>query len=303
MSENYQYRGKTNVISLPNCWVCNGTEWKVFKESTLNGNISPEDFRITDSHYGHTARIDECTACGFKQCTDLSTVLNFYENLEDPEYNKGREQRGLQSRKILESLVRYKTSGQLLDIGAASGILIEQAEKLGFHCIGIEPSRSLAQAAIANGFNVRLGTFPHESVRGPFDIITLVDVLEHVPHPGELLKNIANHLSPTGFGVLTTPNVESWMARFLKSKWWHFRVAHIGYFSPATLTRLMESADLEIIETSSPPWYFTMEYAAERAQKYFPSVFHFKLPHFLRERTIRVNFFDSMQVIFRRKSS
>src|SRR5688572_14968651 len=176
------------------CWICGGRSWRLFKESTLNGNISPEDFKITDARYGHTGRIDECTGCGFRQVTDVDSVLKFYEALEDTAYDQGREQRGLQARKIIEAVLQYKKGGRLLDVGAASGILLEQAAKLGFEGEGVEPSRSLAKSAQEAGLKVHLGTFPHPAVQGQFDVITLVDVIEHVPCPIPLLKDIAAHL-------------------------------------------------------------------------------------------------------------
>src|SRR5688572_6474610 len=126
------------------CWICGAKSWRLFKESTLHGNISSDDFKITDARYGHTGRIDECTACGFKQVTDVDSVLKFYESLEDSAYDQGREQRGLQARKIGEAVVAHKKGGRLLDGGAATGTLLEQAAKLGFEGEGVEPSRSLA---------------------------------------------------------------------------------------------------------------------------------------------------------------
>src|SRR5438045_4434338 len=104
------------------CWICGGRSWRLFKPSTLHGAISMEDFRITDARYGHTGRIEQCQTCGFKQVKDVESVLKFYENLEDIAYDQGREQRGLQARKILEAVLPYKRAGRLLDVGAASGI-------------------------------------------------------------------------------------------------------------------------------------------------------------------------------------
>src|SRR6202008_941091 len=130
---------------------------------------------------GHTGRIDECQRCGFRQVNDVESVLKFYEALEDTAYDQGREQRGLQARKILDALLPYKKAGRLLDVGAASGILLEQAAKLGFQGEGVEPSKSLAKSAQDAGLNVHLGIFPHAKVSGTFDVITLVDVIEHVP--------------------------------------------------------------------------------------------------------------------------
>lgn len=283
------------------CWICGANSWRLFKESTLNGAISPDDFKITDARYGHTGRIEQCQQCGFKQVKDVDSVLKFYESLEDSAYDQGREQRGLQARKILEAVQRHKKGGRLLDVGAASGILLEQAAKLGFQGEGVEPSKSLAKSAQSAGLNVHLGIFPHPAVQGPFDVISLVDVIEHVPIPVPLLKDIAAHLKPDGVGVLTTPDVESLVARRLGPRWWHFRVAHIGYFGKQTMKKALDAAGLEILELSSPAWYFTYDYACERAMVYFPKPLRFRMPGFLRESTIKVNFYDSMQIIFRRK--
>ena len=291
----------TTATQAPACWVCGGTSWKLFKESTLGDRVSSEDFRITDSHYGHTGRIEQCHTCGFKQVSNLDSVLGFYEDLDDPAYDEGREQRGLQARKILEAVRPFKPSGELLDVGAASGILLEQAAKLGYSGVGIEPSKHLVRRAVASGLNVHLGIFPHPAVQGTFDVITLVDVIEHVPNPVQLLRDIASHLKPDGVGVVTTPDVQSMVARLLGPRWWHFRVAHIGYFSRATLLRAMAEAGLEPLKISSPPWYFSLDYAGDRAFSYLPKPIRLKMPSFTRHATIRVNFHDSLQVIFRRK--
>ena len=283
------------------CWVCGGQSWRLFKESTLNGNISSEDFKITDARYGHTGRIEECVGCGFRQVTDVDSVLKFYEALEDTAYDQGREQRGLQARKIIETVLRYKKGGRLLDVGAASGILLEQAAQLGFEGEGVEPSRSLAKSAQEAGLKVHLGTFPHPAITGRYDVITLIDVIEHVPCPIPLLKDIGAHLKPDGVGVLTTPDIRSLVARMLGARWWHLRVAHIGYFDRKTIRRALEAAGLELIEMTCPAWYFTYDYACERAMVYFPKALRFRMPALMREKTIKVNFRDSMQVLFRRK--
>jgi SAM-dependent methyltransferase len=195
----------------------------------------------------------------------------------------------------------YKKGNCLLDIGAASGILLETATKMGFQAEGVEPSHHLAKRAQDAGLNVHLGIFPHPDITGPYDVITLVDVIEHVPTPIQLLRDIASHLKPDGIGVLTTPDVQSLIARLLGPRWWHFRVAHIGYFTEQTLTRALSEAGLDIVKITRPPWYFTLEYAGERAMTYFPRPLRFKMPARSKDWTIRVNFRDSLQVLFRRK--
>lgn len=288
-------------VGTARCWVCGSGQWRPFKPANLPPAVSSAQFRITDADYGHTGRIDQCVSCGFKQCPDLDSVLRFYEDLDDPAYDEGREQRALQARKILEAVREVKPSGRLLDVGAASGILVEQAGQMGFTAAGIEPSRHLAAEAMRRGLEIHLGTFPHPKVTGLFDVVTLIDVIEHVPTPIGLLRDMASHLAPAGVGVVTTPNVESLVARTLGRRWWHFRVAHIGYFSRRTLLRALDEAGLVPLRIQSPAWYFTWQYAGERALKYMPRPLRFPMPAFTKKLTVRVNFFDSLQVIFRKK--
>ena len=101
--------------------------------------------------------------------------------------------------------------------------------------------------------------------------------------------------------MLTTPDVEALAARVLGSRWWHFRVAHIGYFSQRTITNALSAAGLEVVKVKRPAWFFTLDYATERAMSYLPRAIRFRLPAFARDWTIRVNFRDSLEVIFRKR--
>jgi SAM-dependent methyltransferase len=283
------------------CCICGNELWRLFKESSLAGIVSPDDFRITDSRYGVTGRICKCMNCGFKQVSDVKDVLSFYEALEDEDYDSNRKQRGLQARSILKKVQNYIKRGRLLDVGAASGILLEQGVALGYDCEGVEPSKALSAIASRNGQKVHLGILPHPDVSGKYDVITLVDVIEHIPNPVQLLRDIAAHLKPTGFGVLTTPNEQSLVAKLLGGRWWHYRIAHIGYFNLKTIKLALSQAGLEVVSVSSPPWFFSFEYAYQRAMFYLPIFQYFGFPQWIKNKTIRINFFDSMQIIFRIK--
>ena len=81
---------------------------------------------------------------------------------------------------------------------------------------------------------------PHPDTPGPFDIISLVDVIEHVNTPADLLQHIHAALAPDGVFILVTPDVKSLAARILGYKWWHYRFAHIGYFNKKNLSMLLQ---------------------------------------------------------------
>jgi SAM-dependent methyltransferase len=284
-----------------NCWVCGSSGLKVDRPSSIKEEIGSRHFAITDSHYGVTGTLLHCPQCGFLQCDDLANVLRFYEALEDHDYTEGRDQRILQARRLLEIVRRHVPRGRLVDIGAGSGILVEQANALGYEAEGVEPSRWLCQRAVERGLKVHLGTYPHQDLRPGFDVVTLVDVIEHVPNPVELLRHVASQLSDHGIGLVVTPDVKSIVARLMGPKWWHFRIAHIGYFDRRNLELALDSAGLAPVAVGRPGWYFSLDYLMVRANRYLPRPFRVPVLSFMRRITVPLNLRDSLYVVFKKK--
>jgi SAM-dependent methyltransferase len=220
--------------------------------------------------------------------------------LEDPDYEVGREQRAIQQRRLLELVQRLRPAGRLLDIGAASGILVEEALAMGYKAEGIEPSTWLQGVAQRKGLPVYSGVFPSPRTNGPYDVVTIVDVIEHVTEPLELLQAVRKVLAPDGLLLIVTPDVNSVSATLLGWRWWHYRIAHIGYFNRRTLTTLLERAGFATVQSGRPVWYFSLDYLAERITSYLPWVSRLSRPEFLKRTTIPVNVHDSLYVLCRR---
>lgn len=280
-----------------NCRICESEKIKLIKKSNIPSKLSSKAFAITDSNYGVTGDIFKCGTCGFLQCLNMEDVLPFYEELEDQGYEATRKERALQEKKILEIIKKTKAQGRLLDIGAGSGILVEEALNLGFEAVGLEPSKWLYNKSKERNLPVFLGTFPDERIKGLFDIITIIDVIEHVPDPVGLLKEASKALSKDGVIVITTPDVNSFFARILGFRWWHFRIAHIGYFNKKTLSFAGKQAGLKVKKLHRPSWYFQGDYLFSRIMQYLPKFLQMKIPNFLKNITIPVNLRDSMLVI------
>lgn len=251
------------------CWVCGESRLEQVRASTSAGSSSP-DVRISDSAYGVTGRLERCAVCGFVQCTDAGDVLAQYTGMEDTAYEESRAPRALQMRKLLNGLKSLRPGMRLLDVGAASGILVEEALKLGVQAVGIEPSTWLSGRAQERGLPVHTGVLPHPEVKGAFDVVMLVDIIEHVERPVELIRQVRQVIAPAGEVVVVTPDRASVAARLLGWKWWHYRRAHIGYFDLKTLDRAMTNAGLARKGWSRPSWYFTVSYLLQRAAVYLP---------------------------------
>src|SRR3989338_5919370 len=147
------------------CWVCGTEDFKLKKESSISNELTSENFAITDSSYGTTTSIYECTNCGFLQCLEFQDVLKFYEELKDYSYEASRKPRSIQMKKILDFVGRFKSSGRLLDVGAGSGILIEEAIKKGYVAEGLEPSKWLQAKAIEHNLLVYHGALPNSQLK------------------------------------------------------------------------------------------------------------------------------------------
>jgi SAM-dependent methyltransferase len=280
------------------CWVCGGERLSLRKPANYRGALDSGAFAITDTHYGVTAAIYECADCGFLQCAELDDVTHFYEGVEDEAYEAGRAQRRLQLRRVLENVRRHVPGGRLLDIGAASGILVAEAQQMGFRAEGVEPSRWLQRKAVERGLPVHLGTFPNPSCEGPFDVITLVDVIEHVTAPRCLLRAARSALAPHGIVAVVTPDVRSLAARIMRWHWWHFRVAHVGYFDRRTLERAARRSGFVPLAFERPGWFFSGGYLWDRAWKVL-GLAGPRAPAVLERVTIPLNLHDSLLAILR----
>lgn len=95
---------------------------------------------------------------------------------------------------------------RLLDLGAAQGTLLEEAQRMGFEAEGIEHSPSNVGAAAARGLRVSLGAVEDLAAEERFDVITMVDLIEHLADPVHVLRAVHRALKPGGDLVVYTPN-------------------------------------------------------------------------------------------------
>ncbi len=284
------------------CRLCGSAEFTLWKKGNVEGPLSSEDFLITSADYGVTADVYRCNHCGFAQCPDLAEVLGYYEQLEDTRYEEGRRERAIQARRILKRIQQFRASGKLLDVGAGSGMLVEQAREMGFEAEGIEPSGWLCEKAREHGLTVHQGVLPHSQAQGPYDVVVVMDVIEHVPDPLGLLAEVRKVAAVGGVVVVVTPDVRSIAARVLGRKWWHYRVAHVGYFDRKTLESAGSRVGLKLLRTYRPGWYFPLDYIVERVERYLPRFLRLRPPRFFRRIVLPVNFGDSLLQVFEVRS-
>lgn len=146
-----------------------------------------------------------------------------------------------------ETVMRFKQSGAILDLGCSSGGFLGTLHANPWKLFGIEMSADCAKQAEARlGARVFVGDitdapFPPES----FDVITCFDVLEHVYEPQRVLARVKEWLKPDGVFYVQVPNIDSAEARVFGGYWHGLELPrHLFHFSPASLGRLAAVAGL-----------------------------------------------------------
>ena len=107
---------------------------------------------------------------------------------------------------------------------------------------------------------------------GLYDIVSLVDVIEHTVEPMQMLREAASLLSPRRMLLIVTPDIGSATARMMRRWWWHHRVAHVGYFDRASMRRAVHEAGWCWRVTNRRRGGFPASYLAERLVRYVPIV-------------------------------
>lgn len=137
--------------------------------------------------------------------------------------------------------------GRILDIGASSGHFLKVAHDHGFDVHGIEPNPDMVSFATDKlGLpNIKCGTLEEgEYPSDFFDAITVWDVLEHVPDPGELLRNVFRILKPGGWVFAYTENLDSFNVFVTGGDSEMFVPdVHLRHYSPATFKKEFEEAN------------------------------------------------------------
>lgn len=153
---------------------------------------------------------------------------------------------------------RIPRGARVLDIGCGTGsisslVIAECDAKL----TGIEPDPERAAACRARGLDIVCAYYDDETAAqlGAFDVIMFADVVEHVPDPVSLLERAAQHLTPNGRVIVSTPNVAHWTVR-LNLLRGHFDyqsigimdATHLRWFTSRTIDRVVEAAGLTVDE-------------------------------------------------------
>ncbi|MBU2575014.1 MAG: class I SAM-dependent methyltransferase [Elusimicrobia bacterium] len=229
-------------------------------------SLSDNEFFLSGRDYlsSYTRRFTlvKCAGCGL-------IYLNPQKELEDaqalyrPDYYRSvkkvsriLEALFLQERKgIVEG--SGKSSGTMLDIGCGTGEFLKIMKAGGWETAGVDPSEERNKRSTDDNKIYSADLMEIKFGEQSFDVITLWQVLEHLPDPDRYLAETHRLLKKDGILVLSVPNINSLQARLSGARWFNLDLPrHRWQFTPETLQKMLDKTAFRLKEIK----HFSLEY-------------------------------------------
>ena len=238
-----------------------GYKYKVLNKCPIckNNNIIRKGRQGTGDIVVHP-QVFKCCNCNIyfvNPIIELDSLYRLYDDFDNIYKQKSSSEIAQIKRnvsywnKLFSNKNSRETQLYFLDVGSASGELVNEFISSGWEAHGIEPSKGLVELSINN---FRLNNIKHSTVEeaeypnNHFDLIHFWHVLEHVLDPKKVLDNIYNWLKPGGMVNLGTPSPDSIITKIypIITGIYDLGSMHTFIFPSKSLLELLKSIGFEI---------------------------------------------------------
>lgn len=129
-----------------------------------------------------------------------------------------------------------------IDVGCGDGALVMTAADFGFHAIGLDARADAVARIQALGFSAQQVDFMNVLLDEKVDVISMMDVLEHIPYPARALEKANMLLRPGGLLVISLPDLTSSSWRIMdamKTNPYWMEIEHHHNFSRSQFAKTM----------------------------------------------------------------
>jgi len=209
-------------------------------------------------------------------------MKDFYEEYWITRDTTKSDQRTIQRAKLISRLIT-KTSGSLLDVGCGKGIISEFFYKKGFDVKAVDISSEAVKFTKERGIDAMVCDIEKEEIKGKYDVILCIEVLEHLIDPLGVLKKLKGSLKEDGEIIISLPNefhiIRRLQILFGKQDFSKYDWHHLRFFDKKEANRLITDAGLCIKSVVylplMPPRMFGANSLGIFLAKLYPSLFSF----------------------------
>ncbi len=186
-----------------------------------------------------------------REYTKLWSSEDSWENvLESNEQVKMQTLEASYSLDIAKLYIADDNNISICDVGCGPGTLLTEAKKRGYYTFGVEPNKRCHKFLEEKSIDYTGEFFPlKKHVRKKFDCVFLLNALEHMRDPLQIVLEIKKLLKPSGIIYISVPCINALINRIMHEKAGVFAGhSHIQFFSIKTLPMLLEKTGFEVLE-------------------------------------------------------
>jgi SAM-dependent methyltransferase len=233
-------------------------------ENSFSHFLSSRDYFLTQEEF----HISECNKCGLRFTNPIpseNTIGRYYQSVDYISHSESSQAlvdkiyyfiRDRSFKRKLDIIKRHLANekGNLLDYGCGTGDFLRYCIAKGWLGQGIEVSEKARHVALRAGLKVA-ETADQARNFGPFNVITLWHVLEHLPDLTEVGNYLRSSLHDHGRLIIAVPNLRSRDARIYKERWAAYDLPrHLYHFDRENLDKFATRNHFVIEETYSLPY-------------------------------------------------
>ncbi|OSA93192.1 UNVERIFIED_ORG: hypothetical protein B2H98_14315 [Clostridium botulinum] len=229
------------------CPVCENNDIDNIFESEINEVILHGIIKVK-------VNIGICKKCGlvFQNPVPDETSLNEYYKLQSDTIEQSDDIRSeyYEIYTYIKNNTNYELINKVLDIGCRRGEMLKLFKNDNKHILGIEPSECNVKYLNEVLIPVIKGTFNNQVVKNKqFNLIMLINVLEHIKNPGKIVTEIYNKLTSNGYLFISVPNFDKCINdKNINNISNYFGFQHLQYFTLDTLVSLLQKSGFNIIK-------------------------------------------------------
>ncbi|MEM7467081.1 MAG: class I SAM-dependent methyltransferase [Pseudomonadota bacterium] len=195
-----------------------------------------------------------CDSCGL-MLINPRPAMQLVKETYDQDYSEHYIQKAEKKLKRCANWVarvkkQFQPTGRWLDVGCSAGFVVKAAEQAGFDAYGVELERAAVNYASEhlNLSQVRAGTLEEQQYPDNyFDVISMYDVIEHVPNLNSIVAELKRLLRADGVIEIRTPDLGHWQTPKVLSNWKEVKPSeHLYYFDKRTLVQLFSNHQLRL---------------------------------------------------------
>jgi SAM-dependent methyltransferase len=249
------------------CPLCDGTDFEHFMQASCAKHA------IYNEQFSAQINWNSCGSCkhvftdGY--FTEEASDILFGKTLEHQRVGHNLEGNRQIAARIVDKVVPFQSDGRWMDVGFGNGALLFAAKEYGFHPIGVDLRAD--NVKLMQGLNIEAYCEDIHTLKlpEPVQVVSMMDVLEHVPFPRTFLTAVVDLLDNGGVCMLSMPNTEQILWDVMSARnanpYWG-ELEHYHNFSRTRLYGLLEDVGLKPLRYGvSERYKACMEVVARKA--------------------------------------